>query len=105
MAFSGTGHFRRTDSFGNPVVFSGAGFVGGNVDFSNARFTSGSVIFWNARFSGGTVDFRDTEFSGGGVDFTTAKDWSVPPVFSWNGTPPAGVHFPRKEDQQCAGTR
>jgi uncharacterized protein YjbI with pentapeptide repeats len=97
MTFGGTGICGgRIDSFGNPVVFSGAGFVGGNVDFSDARFTSGSVIFWNARFSGGTVDFRDTEFSGGGVDFTKAKDWSVPPIFSWNGTPPAGVTLPEE---------
>ena len=42
------------------------------------------LISWNGQFSGGAVDFSD------------AADWSHPPEFDWEGTPPPGVKLPNK---------
>ena len=70
------------------VDLGGARFSGGTVSFLDARFSGGRVSFFHAGFSGGTVDFGAAEFSGGEVDFSSAADWSHPPEFDWEGTPP-----------------
>jgi hypothetical protein len=73
-------------------------FSGGTVSFSFARFSGGTVDFNGAQFSGGTVDFNAARFSGGTVDFAEVGNWSVPPTFPWNDTPPPGVKFPGGSD-------
>jgi hypothetical protein len=37
---------------------------------------------------------RSSRFWAGRVDFTGAIRWSRPPMFTWNGKPPAGVVLP-----------
>jgi hypothetical protein len=76
------------------VFFHEAGFSGGTVNFTGAVFPGGLVFFNEAGFFGGTVDFRYAGFSGGKVDFSGARRWSRPPMFSWDGKPPAGVVLP-----------
>ena len=114
----GTVSFRRAVFSGGTVSFDDAEFSGGVVTFSSAKFSGGTVSFDGARFSGGTVDFGRTgfsagtvsfddagfsgaqvgfdraEFSGGRVDFARIRRWSHPPMFSWDGEPPAGVILP-----------
>lgn len=93
--FSGsTVHFDR-------AVFDLGGGVesSGGVIFDSAVFSGGEVRFGGAEFSGGTVSFRGAQFSGGRVDFTTVKRRfdrpdDRPPIFSWDGKPPAGVELP-----------
>ena len=92
---------------GGEVGFDGAVFSGGEVYFRDAEFSEGSivnfahavfsggeVVFGGAVFSGGQVDFRGAEFSGGQLDFRLARRWSPPPMFSWDGEPPAEVMLP-----------
>ena len=80
------------------VRFDGAVFSGGTVSFSRASFSGGTVSFDGAGFSGGSVQFGDAEFSGGTVSFNDPWKWSQPPVFDWEGTPPAGVMLPTSAD-------
>jgi uncharacterized protein YjbI with pentapeptide repeats len=89
----GTVSFQRA-KFSDRVFFGGAVFSGGQVDFRDAVFSRGQVDFRDAVFSRGQVDFRDAVFSGGQVDFSQALDWSHPPLFTWDGTPPSGVRLP-----------
>ena len=92
---------------GGTVDFGGAKFTGGTVSFEVAKFSGGTVSFFVAEFpvggtvsfdyagfSGGTVSFDRAAFSGAEVDFSNARDWSHPPRFNWEGTPPAGVKLP-----------
>jgi hypothetical protein len=69
-----------------------------NFDFTGAEFSGGTVDFGGAQFSGGAVDFSRVQFSGGAVDFAKAETWSHPPLFDWNGKPPAGVMLRRGTD-------
>ena len=105
VVFDG-GDFSRAQFSGGIVRFGGVEFSGGQVRFVRAEFSGGAVLFDGAKFSGGTVRFGDAKFSGGDVHFRGAKfsgskvdfsnvgDWSHPPTFSWNGTPPPGVMLP-----------
>jgi len=79
---------------GGTVSFASAKFTGGTVSFHFTEFSAGTVGFARAQFTGGTVSFRATVFSGGEVDFSNARDWSHPPRFDWEGTPPLGVKLP-----------
>src|SRR5487761_1264277 len=79
---------------GGTVGFSDAVFSGGGVLFSSAEFSGGNVGFTGAKFTGGTVSFSGAEFSGSAVDFSGAADWSHPPKFDWEGTPPLGINLP-----------
>ena len=94
----GTVGFSGAGFTGAKVDFSGADFTGGEVVFRSAGFTGGMVNFSNALFSGGTVNFSDALFSGGTVNFRDPRGWSPPPVFNWEGTPPAGVMLPADAD-------
>jgi hypothetical protein len=89
-------HFEGAKFSGGWVPFVSAVFSGGEVSFGGAKFSGGQVDFRDAEFSGSTVDFRNVEFSGSTVDFSGARDWSVPPIFPWTGTPPPGVKLPGK---------
>jgi hypothetical protein len=40
------------------------------------------------------ISFDNAEFSGGQFRFSGAGRWSDPPMFSWDGRPPAGVVLP-----------
>ena len=111
--------FEEAEFSGGEVSFGDAQFSGGEVRFHSAQFSSGlvsfrhagfagsTVDFWAAWFGGGTVDFaagffgglvsfRRAGFGGGTVDFSDAADWSHPPEFDWEGTPPPGVKLPNK---------
>ncbi len=102
----GTVDFSRAKFSGGAVSFQFAKFSGAMVDFRGAQFSSGKIYFERARFSGGTVNFQLAEFSGGEVDFRGAgfsggtvnfrepDEWSRPPRFDWDGTPPAGLLLP-----------
>ena len=80
---------------GGAVSFVGAQFFsGGAVSFGDVQFSGATVSFDDARFSGGEVNFGGAQFSGAEVDFSNARDWSHPPRFDWEGTPPAGVKLP-----------
>ena len=68
--------------------FTGAVFDGG--DFTSARFSGGTVNFSGAEFSGGMVNFSGAKFPGGTVDFRGPRSGSRPPLFDWEGAPPAG---------------
>src|SRR5487761_1079335 len=105
--FSGGGVlFSSAEFSGSNVGFTGAKFTGGTVGFSDAVFSGGGVLFSSAEFSGGiigftgakftggTVSFSGAEFSGSAVDFSAAADWSHPPKFDWEGTPPLGINLP-----------
>jgi len=85
---------------GGTVDFRRAEFSGGQVEFTDAGFSGGTVSFADARFSGGEVGFADAEFSGGTVDFGDARDWSDPPMFSWDGEPPTGVVLPVEPSEE-----
>lgn len=76
---------------------------GGTVNFNRAKFSGGKVSFDAAQFSGGEVSFSGTVFSGGEVSFAGAKDWSHPPIFSWEGKPPAGVVLPVQPSEERKG--
>ena len=102
--------FTGAEFSGGTVIFDGAQFSGGEVSFcaefsggkvsfDGARFSGGEVSFSGAEFSGGTVIFDGAQFSGGKVDFKEAESWSYPPVFGWDGEPPAEVLLP---DQRSA---
>ena len=67
---------------------------GGAVYFNGAVFSGSMVSFSGTRFSGSTVSFSHARFSGSTVSFSEAFDWSHPPQFDWNGTPPPGVLLP-----------
>ena len=82
--------FRHAKFSGGEVNFT-AEFSGGTVHFGDAEFSGGDVSFDNALFSGGAVSFGGAKFSGGKVDFSRAADWSHPPKFDWEDTPPQGV--------------
>jgi hypothetical protein len=69
-----------------------------NFDFTGVVFDGG--CFDRARFSGGAVNFGGAEFSGGVVDFSGTADWSHPPTFYGQGTPPVGVQLPAVADDQ-----
>jgi uncharacterized protein YjbI with pentapeptide repeats len=86
--------FKSAEFSGSPVHFNAAEFSGGAVSFFNAKFSGGAVSFDDAGFSGGAVSFDDAGFSGGTVDFARVRRWSHPPMFSWDGKPPAGVVLP-----------
>jgi hypothetical protein len=58
------------------------------------RLREAGADFSSTRFSGGLVDFSFAQFSGGTVDFSRVDEWSHPPSFDWEGTPPAGVKLP-----------
>jgi uncharacterized protein YjbI with pentapeptide repeats len=98
FAVGGRVGFRYAKFSGGEVEFGEAKFSGGQVDFSGAEFSRGRVGFRYAKFSGGQVDFRGAKFSGGRVDFGRRGDWSQPPVFDWEGAPPAGVMLPADAD-------
>jgi uncharacterized protein YjbI with pentapeptide repeats len=86
----GTVGFAHSHFFAGPVNFDRASFCGGAVSFRAVSFSGGTVNFENAAFSGGTVSFAGALFSGGEVNFSLAADWSRPPTFGWQGTPPPG---------------
>jgi uncharacterized protein YjbI with pentapeptide repeats len=100
----GTVNFFDAKFSGGTVDFAGAVFSAGTVNFGSAPisggavFSGGTVNFGGAEFSGGTVNFFDAKFSGGTVDFRGARHWSPPPVFNWEGAPPAGVMLPADTD-------
>jgi uncharacterized protein YjbI with pentapeptide repeats len=90
--------FGGAEFSGGWVGFNHAKFFGGQVSFgvsfARAVFSGGRVSFGSAKFSGSQVDFDHAEFSGSQVDFSGAGLWSHPPVFGWDGGPPAGVLLP-----------
>jgi hypothetical protein len=86
--------FNRATFSGSYVSFHRAKFSGGTVRFHGTVFSGGQVDFDRAEFSGGQVDFDGAVFSGGQVDFSQAVDWSHPPLFPWDNTPPSGVKLP-----------
>ncbi len=92
--FSGAEVYFGADFSGGEVDFFGAEFSGGEVDFNGAKFSGGEIDFNGAKFSGGRVEFHGAEFCGSQVDFAAAELWSHPPVFGWDGEPPAGVVLP-----------
>ena len=92
---------------GGEVIFDGATYSGGavsfyravfspggKVSFGSSRLSGGTVEFPRARFSGAAVDFYRPMFTAGVIDFSDPADWSHPPKFDWEGTPPAGVRLP-----------
>jgi uncharacterized protein YjbI with pentapeptide repeats len=83
--------FHRARISAGEVSFAAAQFSAGEVAFRYAVFSGGEVGFDHAVFSGGAVDFAGGRFSGGSVDFSSAADWSHPPKFDWEGTPPSGL--------------
>ena len=91
---SGEVNFLVGEFSGGTVDFTNAKFADGLADFSLAKFSGGRVSFSGAEFSGGTVSFTRAEFSGGLVDFSEVENWSHPPLFDWDGKPPAGVTLP-----------
>ena len=93
VVFDG-GSFGGAQFSGGEVDFSGAKFTGGTVSFYGAEFSGGTVAFSGAEFSGGTVSFSGAEFTGGTVSFSEVENWSHPPLFDWDGKPPAGVTLP-----------
>jgi uncharacterized protein YjbI with pentapeptide repeats len=96
----GTVYFRGAVCSGGEVDFGGAVFSGGDVSFYRAEFSGGKVSFNRAEFSGGRVSFNRAEFSGGQVDFSSARRWSSPPMFSWDGEPPTGVVLPVQPSEE-----
>ena len=76
------------------VRFDRAVFSGGEVRFDRAEFSGGEVRFDHAKFSGGEVSLDRARFADGTVNFSHAAHWAHPPVFSWDGEPPAGVALP-----------
>ena len=76
------------------VSFKYAQFSASEVSFDDAQFSQGQVGFHGAQFSGGKVGFARAKFSGGLVDLRHASDWSHPPRFDWEGTPPEGLKLP-----------
>lgn len=109
--FGGRVYFGSAKFYGSTVDFSGARFSGGEVDFSfgvefrggtvnfsGAEFYGSEVGFIGAKFSGSTVNFSGAEFSGSTVTFRFPADWSEPPVFDWDGLPPARVELPSDAD-------
>jgi uncharacterized protein YjbI with pentapeptide repeats/uncharacterized membrane-anchored protein YhcB (DUF1043 family) len=119
----GTVNFNGATFSGSTVDFPSATFSGGTVDFSGAIFSRGTISFLGTRFCGsevlffgtqfcgsevqfttadfsdGMVSFANATFSDGTVDFSSAGDWSHPPEFDWEGTPPPGVKLPQRQDQ------
>jgi len=117
---SGTVDFNGAEFSGGEVYFDGAEFSGAAVSFDGADFSGATVSFGTfslaglpdttvnfirarlpdrvdcvrARFSGAAVSFDGAEFCGGTVDFARVRRWSHPPMFSWDGEPPAGVVLP-----------
>jgi ribosomal protein L29 len=94
----GTVYFHFAQFSGGMVGFGLAEFSGGTVGFAHAEFSGGMVDFAGSEFSGGDVGLFRAKFSGGEVDFRYPGDWSQPPVFGWEGTPPAGVMLPADAD-------
>ena len=90
----GTVDFGRAVFSDGRVSFNDAKFSSGVVSFDGAEFSGGVVSFEGAEFCGGVVTFRGAIFSGGTVDFSHVADWSRPPKFDWEGTPPVGVTLP-----------
>jgi uncharacterized protein YjbI with pentapeptide repeats len=91
---SGEVSFDGAKVSGGTVSFDRAAFSGAKVSFTGAKFSDGTVYLGYAEFSGGEVSFGHAEFSGGMVDFSNVGDWSHPPTFDWDGTPPLGVMLP-----------
>jgi uncharacterized protein YjbI with pentapeptide repeats len=91
--------FVSAEFSGSLVDFRSAKFSGGEVSLSFAEFSGGGLGFGEAEFSGSLVDFRSAKFSGGKVSFISARLWSHPPEFPWNGEPPAGVVLPPAQDR------
>jgi uncharacterized protein YjbI with pentapeptide repeats len=87
-------HFDGSEFSSGTVSFNNTRFSGGKVYFDKSEFSGGTVSFNRARFSGGEAYFGGAVFSGGKVDFSRAEDWSHPPKFGWEGTPPQGVKLP-----------
>jgi uncharacterized protein YjbI with pentapeptide repeats len=102
----GTVNFKGAVFYSGAVAFPGAKFSGGMVNFNGANFSGDArVSVGGAEFSGGTVSFSEAEFSGRRVTFLGAKfsggtvdfrraEWSSPPMFDWDDTPPSGVMLP-----------
>ena len=93
---AGTVSFDFAEFSGSTVSFTGAEFSGGLVLFRRATFSGARVYFSGARSLADGAAVAGARFSGGTVDFSDPKDWSVPPVFPWTGTPPPGVKLPRR---------
>ena len=49
------------------------------------------------------VSFDGARFSGGTVDFSSARRWSHPPMFGWDGKPPTGVVLPVQPSEERKG--
>ena len=118
--------FDRAEFSGSQVSLGDARFSGGQVRFSSAVFSGGEVSFgsvWStsvieypgqqvpfdlarfhgAEFSGAQVSFDLAKFSGGQVSFADVGLWSHPPMFSWDGKPPAGVVLPVQPPEETKG--
>jgi uncharacterized protein YjbI with pentapeptide repeats len=89
----GTVGFAGTAFSGSDVSFRGAAFRGATVGFVGATFSGGNVDYSLAKFSDGVVDFSLANFSGGAVNFREPRDWSHPPTFGFNESPPPEVKF------------
>jgi uncharacterized protein YjbI with pentapeptide repeats len=92
--FSSLVLFGRAKFLGGYVSFNDTKFSGGEVGFPLAEFSGSEVDFSGAEFSGSEIDFSRAEFSDGEVDFSDVSDWSCPPKFSWEGSPPPSVKLP-----------
>ena len=93
--FSGGSVYFNNAEFSGQVSFAVATFSGAEVSFPGAEFCAGRVDFSSGTFTGGEVSFYGgAQFTGAEVDFTDPKEWKVPPLFPWTGTPPPGVKLP-----------
>jgi hypothetical protein len=92
--------FGGAEFSGGSISFIGATFSGAKVDFGTAKFTGGYSCFSDASFAAGEVDFAHARFLGGEVDFGDARNWSHPPMFSWDGNPPVGVVLPAQPSEE-----
>jgi uncharacterized protein YjbI with pentapeptide repeats len=86
-------YFLNAKFTGTKVHFYGTAFTGGAVAFTG-DVAGGTIDFEGAGFIRGVVDFRGAKFTGGTVDLAKARVWPCPPLFDWNGGPPAGVMLP-----------
>jgi hypothetical protein len=77
------------------VSFLGAEFSGGEIDFGATTFSGSEVDFGGARFSSGLVHFGAADF--GEVRLVDVGDWSHPPTFGFNGSPPTGLRLPEAD--------
>lgn len=84
----------RDATFGaGEILFEGAEFRGGRVDFTGAAFTGGTVDFGEHRLESVYATVPPARFTGATVDLSRPTDFSHPPRFGLQETPP-GLQLP-----------